>query len=406
MFGHTSAPQTTAAATSTVALRRGRRTRWVVMVLALAIGLMGLGFVWTHRPAALIAADPDLAQQVNDARARVSSADAQASGRISVLLGLVGGTSALADGVVDANPAQIFLTPSDPDVQHVVSARQSLRDLDAQAAAVLDPGRTVLGARDRVDWPKAGMAQVTTADVQTLVGRLFAGATGLDDAVASATDSWQRQVVAAAAAERDAAAQERDQAVAAGKQLADALAGVANTGDIVATLRAGIAAAQAVSAGGASDGTAPVSTILAQTQELRTAAATAQAQRPATGAGPLERWVEVSIAKQQVYLHVGGTVVDTFTVSTGKPGHETPTGAYLVSDKFPSRTYSSDKPGDTYYFPDVKWSVRFDGPYLFHTAYWHDDFGSPVSHGCVNMREPEAHVLYDFVTAGTPVVIH
>lgn len=118
------------------------------------------------------------------------------------------------------------------------------------------------------------------------------------------------------------------------------------------------------------------------------------------------RWVDVDISTQITTLYVGDTPVQTFCVSTGGPGLATPTGTFSVLQKIPVATYSSDTPGDTYYYPDVKWSVKFKSPYYFHTAYWNSTFGEPVSHGCVNMREADAKVLYDFVAIGDKVVIH
>lgn len=117
-------------------------------------------------------------------------------------------------------------------------------------------------------------------------------------------------------------------------------------------------------------------------------------------------WVDVDLTTQIATLYIGSTSVQTFCVSTGGPGLATPTGTFSVLEKIPVATYSSNSPGDSYYYPNVKWSVEFKSPYYFHTAYWNNSFGIPVSHGCVNMREADAKVLYDFVSIGNKVVIH
>jgi lipoprotein-anchoring transpeptidase ErfK/SrfK len=44
--------------------------------------------------------------------------------------------------------------------------------------------------------------------------------------------------------------------------------------------------------------------------------------------------------------------------------------------------------------------------YAIHGAYWHNNFGTPVSHGCVNMRVEEAKALYEWASVGMEVVVH
>ena len=168
------------------------------------------------------------------------------------------------------------------------------------------------------------------------------------------------------------------------------------------------------------------STTPSQTPSLATATSTAStSEEPATPTSTISalcavpapvtppapgltgaRWVDVDISTQITTLYIGNAPVQVFCVSTGGPGLDTPTGTFSVLQKIPVATYSSDTPGDTYYYPDVKWSVEFKSPYYFHTAYWNPTFGEPVSHGCVNMREADAKVLYDFVSIGDKVVIH
>jgi lipoprotein-anchoring transpeptidase ErfK/SrfK len=69
-------------------------------------------------------------------------------------------------------------------------------------------------------------------------------------------------------------------------------------------------------------------------------------------------------------------------------------------------TGGSKATGDYYSLPDVRWDTYFDGGNAFHTAYWHNNFGTPMSHGCINMREADAKVVYDFAPLGTKVVVH
>ena len=62
--------------------------------------------------------------------------------------------------------------------------------------------------------------------------------------------------------------------------------------------------------------------------------------------------------------------------------------------------------GPGYYLPNVPWTMYFYGGYAIHGTYWHNNFGTPMSHGCVNMKIPEAKWLYNWTPRGTLVVVH
>jgi len=120
---------------------------------------------------------------------------------------------------------------------------------------------------------------------------------------------------------------------------------------------------------------------------------------PVTHAG---HWVDVDLGAQTAILYDGSRAVQAFTISSGAPGTPTPLGHYQVYSKVPTQTLS----GLDYRYGDVPWCVWFFGNIGFHTAYWHDNFGTAVSHGCVNMREADAHVLYDWMSIGGHVEVH
>lgn len=56
--------------------------------------------------------------------------------------------------------------------------------------------------------------------------------------------------------------------------------------------------------------------------------------------------------------------------------------------------------------PDVKWMMYFNGGQAFHGVYWHSNWGTPSSHGCVGMPEWRAAQLYDWAAPGVEVSIH
>lgn len=113
-------------------------------------------------------------------------------------------------------------------------------------------------------------------------------------------------------------------------------------------------------------------------------------------------WVEVDISDQTLTAWQGDTPVLKTQVSTGKPGHETVTGTFYVRNKL----RYEHMVGPDYDTPDVPWTMYFYAGYAIHGAYWHNNFGRPVSHGCVNMRVNEAEALFQWASVGLEVVVH
>jgi lipoprotein-anchoring transpeptidase ErfK/SrfK len=115
-----------------------------------------------------------------------------------------------------------------------------------------------------------------------------------------------------------------------------------------------------------------------------------------------DRWIEVNLKTQRVIAWEGKRWVNAMIVSTGKSSTPTVTGVFDVYDRYAEARMQ----GDDYDIPDVPYVMYFHRGYGFHGAYWHNRFGTPVSHGCVNLAVDKAKWLYDFATIGTPVVVH
>jgi len=62
--------------------------------------------------------------------------------------------------------------------------------------------------------------------------------------------------------------------------------------------------------------------------------------------------------------------------------------------------------GPGYDLANVPWTMFFYAGYAIHGTYWHNNFGHPMSHGCVNMTTTEAKWLYEWAPKGTLVVVH
>lgn len=113
------------------------------------------------------------------------------------------------------------------------------------------------------------------------------------------------------------------------------------------------------------------------------------------------RWIEINLSNQTLTAWQGDVPVLHTTVSTGKAETPTVTGSYAVYLKYDSQHMT----GDDYDLPGVPWVMYFYKDYAIHGAYWHANFGMPTSHGCVNMRIPEAEALYAWAAPGTEVVV-
>ncbi|NJL92335.1 MAG: L,D-transpeptidase family protein [Anaerolineae bacterium] len=111
------------------------------------------------------------------------------------------------------------------------------------------------------------------------------------------------------------------------------------------------------------------------------------------------RWIHVQLSTQTIRAYEGDQLVREVTVSTGLPGTPTVQGDYYIYTKLPAQTMS----GPGYYLPGVPWVMYFYRGYAIHGTYWHNNFGQPMSHGCVNLPTEEAAWFYNFASIGTLV---
>ena len=114
-----------------------------------------------------------------------------------------------------------------------------------------------------------------------------------------------------------------------------------------------------------------------------------------------EKHIDVSIEDQRVYAYEGENLVFTSSVATGvvknKANYSTPTGVFRINYKRPSRhMIHTDRigPNDDDLF-GVPWVTYFtDSGVAFHGTYWHNNYGEPRSHGCVNLPIAAARWIY------------
>jgi lipoprotein-anchoring transpeptidase ErfK/SrfK len=112
--------------------------------------------------------------------------------------------------------------------------------------------------------------------------------------------------------------------------------------------------------------------------------------------------IEVDLTNQRLYAYEGDKKVYDFLVSTGKYD-STPTGKFRIwiKLKYTKMSGGSKALGTYYYLPNVPYTMFFYNEkypmhigYGIHGAYWHSNFGHPMSHGCINMKIEEAALLY------------
>jgi lipoprotein-anchoring transpeptidase ErfK/SrfK len=123
---------------------------------------------------------------------------------------------------------------------------------------------------------------------------------------------------------------------------------------------------------------------------------------PSSGTSLDGRWIDIDLSEQMVYAYENNSLVNSFLVSTGTSAHPTVTGEFAIYVKY----RYSDMSGPGYYLPGVPYTMYFYKGYGLHGTYWHSNFGTPMSHGCVNLKTEDAGWLYNWASIGTIVNIH
>ncbi|WP_437977461.1 L,D-transpeptidase [Sorangium sp. So ce295] len=126
------------------------------------------------------------------------------------------------------------------------------------------------------------------------------------------------------------------------------------------------------------------------------------------------KWIDVSIDKQSLVAYEGTRPVYVTLVSTGADGlgdpkttRSTIQGLFRIHTKHVTVTMDGDEEDeDPFDFRDVPFVQYFTEGFAFHAAYWHDDFGTPRSHGCVNLSPLDAAWLFEWTTPEVPAEWH
>lgn len=120
------------------------------------------------------------------------------------------------------------------------------------------------------------------------------------------------------------------------------------------------------------------------------------------------RWIEVNLNDQTIAVYDQGQMVFATMIASGIEPFWTRPGLFQIYQKLDSTpmrgAFEADR-SDAYYLEDVPWTMYYDKARALHGAYWHNGFGTPRSHGCVNMSVGDARWLYDWASEGDWVYV-
>jgi hypothetical protein len=141
------------------------------------------------------------------------------------------------------------------------------------------------------------------------------------------------------------------------------------------------------------------------------------------GASTGNKWIEIDLSDQQLIAHQDDRIFLKASISSGL-WNKTPVGEYNIWYKIAStKMEGGSRLNKTYYYlPNVPYAMFFSGDYGIHGTYWHNNFGTPRSHGCINAPTAVAEKLFYWTdpqipegkrsvratqdNSGTRVVIH
>jgi hypothetical protein len=120
------------------------------------------------------------------------------------------------------------------------------------------------------------------------------------------------------------------------------------------------------------------------------------------------RWIEVNLFDQTIAVYDQSKLVYASVIASGIEPFWTRPGLFQIYQKLNATlmrgSFEADH-SDAYYLEDVPWTMYYDKARALHGAYWHNSFGSPRSHGCVNLSVGDARWVFDWAREGDWVYV-
>jgi len=126
----------------------------------------------------------------------------------------------------------------------------------------------------------------------------------------------------------------------------------------------------------------------------------AYSEPPDEVTGDDARWLDVDLSEQVLVAYEGKTAVKATLVSTARTA--TPEGVFHISKKRAVSFMKSKPEHRNKYNLDTPWVMTLKGRIAMHAVYWHDDFGTARSHGCVNLTPQDAKWIWDWSLPTVP----
>jgi hypothetical protein len=128
-----------------------------------------------------------------------------------------------------------------------------------------------------------------------------------------------------------------------------------------------------------------------------------------SGKATTTKRIVVDISDQMLHAYDGDKEFLAVRVSTGEYPTATPLGTFTIYKKTPTRYMQGPQPGVTdvpFDLPGVSWDMYFtQGGAAIHGTYWHNNYGTEQSDGCVNLPPELAKMLYGWAPVGMVVTI-
>ena len=128
-----------------------------------------------------------------------------------------------------------------------------------------------------------------------------------------------------------------------------------------------------------------------------------QPQPPPSAVTERDVWIDADLQTQMLAVYRGNEMLFVTLMSSAKSEYKTPVGLFQIYDKSTGWDLGSLEGADDAYFMErVPFVMHYAPRYAIHSAFWHDDFGHPASHGCLNISMRDAEYVFNKISPELP----